>query len=113
MKATLRDKIVEEHAKFPHPHLDRDALKAHLIIHEMVEGQLAQGDPPEVSEVLHRLLAGGLSRHEAIHAIGTIVAREAYKMMKEGRDLDRVSYLRELETLSVESYKKSLGLSES
>ncbi len=111
--SSLRDKIIEEHAKFPHPNLDREALRAHLIIHEMVEGQLAQRDPPAIGEVLHRLLAGGLSRHEAIHAIGTIVARQAYQMMKEGSDLDRVSYLRELQTLSVESFKKSLGLSES
>lgn len=107
--SSLRDKIVEEHAKAPHPNLDREALKAHLIIHEMVEGQLAAKDPPEVAEVLHHLLAGGLNRHEAIHAIGTVVAHEAYQIMKDGGQLDRKRYLKALKELTVESYRKSVG----
>jgi len=110
--SSLRDKIVEEHAKAPHPNLDREALKAHLIIHEMVEGQLARKDPPEVAETLHRLLAGGLSRHEAIHAIGTVVAQEAYQMMKTGAEMNRERYLQGLQALTVESYQKSLGRAE-
>jgi hypothetical protein len=108
-QSTLRHQIIEEHARNPHPNLDRDAMRAHVMIHEMVERQLADGEPPEVSEALHRLLAGGLSRHEAVHAIGTIVAKEAVRMMKDNRPLNTEAYTRELAKLTVESYRKSLG----
>lgn len=106
---SIRDTVVKEHAKNPHPGLEREHLRAHLLIHEMVEKQLAENDPPEVSRVLHRLLANGLSRHEAIHAIGTVVAREALAMMKQGRPLDKEVYVRELQSLTVESYRQSVS----
>ncbi len=107
--ASIRDAVVKEHAKNPHPGLDREHLRAHLLIHEMVEKQLADNDPPEVGRVLHRLLANGLSRHEAIHAIGTVVAREALAMLKQDRQLDKEVYVRELRALTVESYRRSVA----
>ena len=110
--ASIRDTVLKEHAKNPHPGLERDHLRAHLLIHEMVEKQLAEDDPPEVSRVLHRLLANGLSRHEAVHAIGTVVAREALSMLKQGRPLDKKVYVRELQSLTVESYHQSVAKKE-
>jgi len=106
---SIRDAVVKEHAKNPHPGLDREHLRAHLLIHEMVEKQLAENDPPEVGRVLHRLLANGLSRHEAVHAIGTVVAREALAMLRQGRELDKEVYVRELQELTVESYRQSVA----
>jgi hypothetical protein len=106
---SIRDTVVGEHAKNPHPELAQEHLRAHLLIHEIVEKQLAEGDPPEVGRVLHRLLANGLSRHEAIHAIGTVVAREALAMMKQGRPLDQEAYVRELQNLTVENYRRSVS----
>jgi len=46
-----------------------------------------------VEETLSRLLARGLTRHEALHAIGKVITQEAYGMMRGARSLDRVSYL--------------------
>jgi hypothetical protein len=109
---SIRDTVVKEHAKNPHPGLEREHLRAHLLIHEMVEKQLAENDPPEVGRVLHRLLANGLSRHEAVHAIGTVVAREALAMLKQGRQLDKEVYVRELQELTVESYRQSVANNE-
>jgi hypothetical protein len=106
--ASIRDTVVKEHAKHPHPGLEKEHLRAHLLIHEMVEKQLAENDPPEVGRVLHRLLANGLSRHEAVHAIGTVVAREALAMLRQGRELDKEVYVRELQSLTVESYRQSI-----
>ena len=89
----IRQAILREHTERPHPDLSRDALKIHLVIHELVEKQLVEGDPPEVEETLSRLLARGLTRHEALHAIGKVITQEAYGMMRGARSLDRVSYL--------------------
>lgn len=106
---SIRDTVVKEHAKNPHPGLEREHLRAHLLIHEMVEKQLAENDPPEVGRVLHRMLANGLSRHEAVHAIGVVVAREALAMLKQGRELDKQVYVRELQSLTVEKYRKAVA----
>lgn len=105
----IHTRVVEEHARRPHPHLEPDAMRAHLLIHELVEKQLAERDPPEVATALHRLLADGLDRHEAVHAIGTTVAGEAFQMLREGRVLDRDKYVRALDQLTAERFRRSMG----
>jgi hypothetical protein len=63
--------------------------KLHALFHAIVENQLAAGDPPEVAQTLERLLAGGASRHGAIHALASVVAEEVFAVMKEQRVYDR------------------------
>ena len=58
-------------------------------MHVIVENQLAINDPPEVRPTLKRLVEGGLTRHEAIHAIGSVVAEALFKVMKERVEFDR------------------------
>lgn len=48
--------------------------KLHTAIHTAVETQIANGDGPSCKAV-ERLQAGGLTRHEAIHAVGGVVVR--------------------------------------
>ena len=45
----------------------------HATIHAIVENQIALNDPPEVARKLRSLVAGGLDRHQAVHALGTAV----------------------------------------
>jgi len=47
-------------------------LKMHAVIHVVVENQLAMGFGPSC-RALARLQAQGLSRHDAVHAIGSVV----------------------------------------
>ena len=47
----------------------------HATFHVVVETQLASADPPEVVETMARLLRQGLDRHDALHAIGSELAR--------------------------------------
>ncbi|MEJ8849770.1 hypothetical protein [Variovorax rhizosphaerae] len=54
--------------------------KAHAAFHAIVENQIAMGFGPSCHAV-ERLQVEGLSRHEAIHAIGSIVARHAYELL--------------------------------
>lgn len=55
-------------------------LKAHAVIHVVVENQIAMGFGPSCRAV-ERLQSEGLSRHDAVHAIGSIVAAHAYELM--------------------------------
>jgi hypothetical protein len=46
---------------------------AHAAAHAVVENQLAAGDPAAVPRAIERLRAGGLDRHDAVHAIAAIL----------------------------------------
>jgi hypothetical protein len=47
--------------------------RIHAIAHTIVENQIAAGDPILVRDKLRQLMAQGLDRHDAIHAIGTVL----------------------------------------
>ena len=53
--------------------IDLPRLGAHAAAHVAIESQLALGDPPSIRATLERLMAAGLSRHEAIHAIAGVL----------------------------------------
>jgi hypothetical protein len=53
----------------------------HAMFHVIVENQLALGWEAVV-EVEARLRGEGLSRHEAIHAIGSVAATDLFERMK-------------------------------
>jgi hypothetical protein len=50
----------------------------HAVIHVVVENQLALGEETVVN-TLSRLQGEGLSRHDAIHAIGSVLAENLNK----------------------------------
>ncbi|MBW3541915.1 MAG: DUF1841 family protein, partial [Planctomycetes bacterium] len=54
---------------------------AHAAIHTIIENQLAEGLPPVVA-ALERLMDEGLDRHEALHAIGTVLSEEIFQLLK-------------------------------
>jgi hypothetical protein len=47
--------------------------KIHAVVHVIVENQIALGDEVPVRRTVQRLMAEGLDRHEAIHAVGMIL----------------------------------------
>jgi hypothetical protein len=55
----------------------------HSVIHVVVENQLALGEEAVV-RTLARLQAEGLGRHDALHAIGSVLAADLYELMREG-----------------------------
>jgi hypothetical protein len=91
---------LSEHARTPKPRL-------HAALHQVVENQLALDQPPEARRALARLIAGGLPRHEAIHALGLLVANATAAAL-EGKTYDPATHARELDALTVERWK-SLG----
>ena len=70
----------------------------HAVIHVVVENQLALGDEMVV-KTLARLQGEGLSRHDALHAIGSVLAENLYELMQEGDASTGESYQRYLERL--------------
>ena len=76
----------------------------HVTIHQTVENQLAAKDPPVVHETLERLMRSGLSRHEAIHAIGSVLSVEIWEILKEERPFDEERYERELRQLNAREW---------
>src|SRR2546430_4913718 len=55
----------------------------HATIHTTVETQVAMGNEIPVRRTLTRLMDEGLERHEAIHAIGSILAEHIFVIVKE------------------------------
>ncbi|WP_418318927.1 hypothetical protein [Piscinibacter sakaiensis] len=67
-----------------HP-IKAGSVQAHAGIHVIVENQLAKPHQATV-KALARLQQAGLSRHEAVHAIGSVYAKEIYGVLRnQGR----------------------------
>jgi hypothetical protein len=81
----------------------------HATIHVVVENQVALGDQFPAKAVLERLMSEGLDRHEAIHAIGSVLSRRMFNALKgKGSAADlNAQYVEELGQLTAESWRKS------
>ena len=55
-------------------------VKVHAVLHAIVENQIAEGLEPVV-RAMRRLTREGLSRHDALHAIGSVVAEHFYEAL--------------------------------
>ena len=47
--------------------------QVHAVVHVVVENQIALGDEMSAQATLERLMREGLNRHEAIHAVGSVL----------------------------------------
>ncbi len=47
--------------------------QVHAVVHVVVENQVALGDEMSAQATLKRLIREGLGRHEAIHAVGSVL----------------------------------------
>ena len=70
----------------------------HAVIHVVVENQVALGEEV-VIETLARLQKEGLSRHDALHAIGSVLAADLYELMQESSEATGDAYRRYLDRL--------------
>ena len=70
----------------------------HAVIHVVVENQAALGEEGVVA-TLARLQAEGLTRHDALHAIGSVLAEDLYELMRESDADTKETYARYLERL--------------
>ena len=61
--------------KLPNPRL-------HATLHVIVENQILLADETPVAATLERLLAEGLDRHDAIHAIASVLSGAMFDTIK-------------------------------
>ena len=90
--------------------LPRTARRLHATIHTVVENQLALNDEPVV-RALGRLMKEGLSRHDAIHAIGSVIAEHVNDLLKlkDAPETSRARYYAAIERLTVAEWHKNFS----
>lgn len=82
-------------------------IKMHATIHVIVENQIAEGHGPVV-RAMSRLTSTGLSRHDAIHAIGSVLAEHLFEVMRDDSTSTNPmsSYDAAIERLTAESWRR-------
>ncbi len=64
----------------------------HVQMHQVIENQLAAGNPPEAVEALQALCKAGAGRHEACHILAGIMIQEMYPVLKGQAPFDVQAY---------------------
>lgn len=79
----------------------------HAVIHAAVETQIAM-ELASVVDAMARLQAQGLDRHDALHAVGSVLARHMWEMLRGNGPLafPGAEYLEDLDQLSAESWRR-------
>ena len=90
--------------------LPRTARRFHATIHTIVENQLALNDEPVVG-ALGRLMKEGLNRHDAVHAVGSVVAEHINDLfrLKDSPETSHAQYYAAIERLTVAEWHKNFG----
>jgi hypothetical protein len=86
-------------------------VTAHAVFHAVIETQIALGDELPVRRTLERLMSEGLDRHDAIHAIGSVLAMHMHDLVSrpEGppKEDPNPAYYAALERLTAEEWLES------
>jgi Domain of unknown function (DUF1841) len=100
--------LVEEHHRRAGIRLPN--LRLHAGLHVTVENQVLLGEETPIAAALQRLMGEGLDRHDAIHAIASVLSGVMYDALtrKEARDLKAV-YYGEVSRLTAESWRSQAG----
>jgi hypothetical protein len=98
------DQVVRAHRRLD-VHLPNDRL--HAVMHVVVENQLAEEYKATVA-ALERLTRDGVSRHDAIHAIASVLVEQMQVLMQPcGALLDLAAYDQALGALTADRWKKA------
>ncbi|MBN2088752.1 DUF1841 family protein [candidate division KSB1 bacterium] len=105
-------KIMQEHPEFHNTWEFADLLDdveydvktevnpyLHVFIHSVVENQISMKKPIETLQTLKLLQELGLSRHDAIHEIGTALSYELFELLKHQKPFNNESYIQRLKKL--------------
>lgn len=97
--------LVEQYHRDARIRLPKSARRVHATIHTIVENQLALNDEPVV-KALDRLMREGLTRHDALHAIGYLVSEQIYDILKhnETPDASKARYYAAIERLTAAAW---------
>lgn len=83
--------------------------KAHAAFHTIVENQIAEGVEPVVRAIA-RLMKQGLSRHDALHAVGSVLAEQFFDAVntndKDFAATAQARYNAAVERLAAEEWRR-------
>lgn len=92
------------HWRQPRPHELAPNPRLHAVLHAVIETQIASDEPLEARQTLLRLTGEGLTRHDAIHAMATVLTEFVFEQR-----WDEAEYVDKLAELSRDAF---LGLAE-
>lgn len=64
-------------------------VRAHSVFHAIVENQAAMTEDDTVRQALARLIREGLSRHDAVHAVATVLADHMHALHSDPGNTER------------------------
>lgn len=86
--------------------------RVHAVIHTVVENQAAMGDETPVAEAIRRLRKEGLNRHDAIHAVGSVLAGHIWELLRS-KDAEladpNIAYFEEVRQLTAQKWFDEYG----
>ena len=83
-----------------------DALNLHSMFHVIVENQIAE-NVDFIPETIAKLIRQGLDRHDAVHAISSIVCEDIFDLMKGNKqEFSAKQYRRKLEKITAKRWRK-------
>jgi uncharacterized protein YoaH (UPF0181 family) len=92
--------------------IDLPNVKAHATFHAIVENQLALG-LASVVRAIPRLMNQGLSRHDAVHAVASVLADQLYEQAslktEDTAEVVNARYEAAVEQLTAKSWISKLG----
>jgi len=82
-------------------------LQVHAALHAVVENQIAE-ELQTVRETVARLQAEGLSRHDAIHAVASVMVGRLQDLLREGApaQFEVEAYFQDLRSLTAQGWLK-------
>jgi hypothetical protein len=97
------DRVIDYH---PRARIKLPNVRVHAAMHVIVENQILLGDETPVASTLARLMAEGLDRHDALHAIASVLSGVMYDAINTsaGGDIN-ASYFRELSELTADKWR--------
>jgi hypothetical protein len=99
--------IAHHHQSPDCAHPPAPGRRAHDAMHLIVENQAATADLP-IADALRRLVAEGLTRHEAVHAVGSVLGRYFFAALgPDASTPDVERYYEQVATLTAESWRRS------
>jgi len=103
--------LVEVYHRRTRAPVPKSGARVHALFHVAVENQVALGDETPVKRTLQRLMAEGLDRHDAVHAVGSVLAGHMNDRLR-GSESDptedpNTAYYAELEALTAAEWRRS------
>lgn len=98
--------LITDHHRNADVELPEEQL--HAISHNIVENQAAMGDETPAQAALERLVSEGLDRHDAVHAVGSLLANLMQTLLSGSGDTAAANqkYFDDLEQLTAAQWLK-------